>query len=905
MNWLGEFARRLNMLLHRRQFDAELREEMRLHLELRQEEQLQAGIKAEDARAAVRRRFGNTTYLSEESHLAWGWEWLETLARDVRYALRTFSKSPGFTAVVVLTLALGTGATTAMFSVVDATLLRPLPYPQPQQLVSILDDLPGVDGRDVGMSEPEWQDLERSGIFEYVSPTWFDENNLTGSSEPARVRLLIVAPNYFALLGVEPQLGRAFHPEERGPGLLGEVVISDGLWKRAFGSDPNILDKSVRLDTDLYRIVGVMPADFDAPARTAEERNIEVWAATNFYGAPLPDQPPRNRRNLPTAIARLKAGLTIGEAQSRLDALVLSLQEKFPSDYPLESEWTVRLVPLHQRVVGNVRQSLVLLFCAVGVVLLIGCVNVANLLLARASARGREMAVRQALGAGRHRLIRQLLTESLILSLLGGIAGLAILLSLRHPLLRLLPETFPRLNDISISWTVLLFALVASLATGAIFGLAPALETGRIDLTHALKEATRGSTGSREQARTRCLLVVTEFALSLVLMIAAGLLLHSFWDLLKARLGFRPQNVMAVRTRLPDPNDPKTDRYRNAAKEGPFLREVVRRVGTLPGVEEVAIGDTASIPLDRSQRELKVISEGQFFVRFEGGDSAGDQPAVVERSSVTSDYFHLLGIPLLAGRWFNELDDDKGPQVAVVNEAFARTYWPGQNPLGKRFESTRAGSPWITVVGTIANARTQSLENADVPQVYLDLYQASSHRLAIFLRGHWDTGAIPEEVREQVQSVDPRLPVFGAQTLNEALSASLAERRFALEIVGLFALTALFLSGLGIYGVISYLVGGRTHEIGIRLALGAQERNILSMILRQGLGLALSGAGVGGIGALIVSRLMAGVLYGVRPADPLTFAGVALLLILAALFACYIPARRALRVDPGVALRHE
>lgn len=905
MNWLGEWARRLHMLLHRRQFDAELREEMRLHLELRQEEQLQAGIKAEDARAAVRRRFGNTAYLSEESHLAWGWEWLETLVEDAHYALRTFSKSPGFTAVVVLTLALGTGATTAMFSVVDATLLRPLPYPQPQQLVSIQDDLPGVGGRDVGMSEPEWQALENSGIFEHVSPTWFDENNLTGSSEPARVRLLIVAPNYFALLGVEPQLGRAFHPKERGPGLLGEVVISDGLWKRAFGSDPNILRKSVRLDTDLYRIIGVMPADFDAPGRTAEERNIEVWAATNFYGAPMPDEPPRNRRNLPTAVARLKAGLTIGEAQSRLDALVLSLQEQFPSDYPLESAWTVRLVPLHQRVVGNVRQSLVLLFSAVGLVLLIGCVNVANLLLARASRRGREMAVRQALGAGRHRLLRQLLTESVILSLLGGIAGLAILLSLRHPLLRLLPENFPRLNDISISWTVLLFALVASLATGAIFGLAPALETGRIDLTHALKEATRSSTGSGEQARRRGLLVVTEFALSLVLMTAAGLLLHSFWDLLKVRLGFRTQNVMAVRTRLPDPNDPRTDRYRNAREEGPFLREVVRRVGTLPGVEEVAVGDTASIPLDRSQRELKVISEGQFFVRFEGRDTPGDQPAVVERSSVTPDYFHLLGIPLLGGRWFSELDDDTRPQVAVVNEAFARTYWPGRNPVGKRFESTRAGSPWVTVVGIIANARTESLENADVPQIYLNLYQASSHRLAIFLRGHLDTGALPEKVREEVQSVDPRLPVFGAQTLGEALSASLAERRFAMEIVGVFALTALFLSGLGIYGVISYLVSERTHEIGIRLALGAQERNILSMVLRQGFGLAVSGAGVGLVGALIVSRLMAGVLYGVRPADPPTFAGVTLLLILVALFACYIPARRALRVDPGVALRHE
>lgn len=905
MNWLGEFRRRLHMMVYRRQFQADLDEEMRLHLELRQEEQLRAGMTADDARAAARRQFGNTTYLSEESRLAWGWEWLETLAEDARYALRTFLKSPGFTAVVVLTLALGTGATTAIFSVVDATLVRPLPYQRPEQLVSIADDLPAARGRDVGMSEPEWQDLERSGIFEHVSPTWFDENNLTGSSAPARVRLLIVAPNYFALLGVRPQLGRGFHPEERGPGLLQEVVISDGLWKRAFGRDPNILDKSVRLDTDLYRIIGVMPAGFDAPGRTAEERNIEVWAATNFYGPPLPDEPPRNRRNLPTAVARLKSGLTLGEAQRRADALVASLEKQFPSDYPAESAWTVRLVPLQERVVGNLRQSLLLLFCAVGLVLLIGCVNVANLLLARASARGREMAVRQALGAGRGRLLRQLLTESLLLSLLGGIAGLAILLSLRHSLLRLLPENFPRLNDISINWTVLLFALGASLATGAIFGLAPALEAGRIDLSHALKEATRGSTASRNKAGTRRLLVAAEFALSLVLMIAAGLLLHSFWDLVKVRLGFRPQNVMAVRTRLPDPNDPGTDRYRTAAEEAPFLHEVLRRVGALRGVEEVAIGDTASIPLDRSQRELKAISEGQFFVRFAGRDRAGEQPAVVERSSVTRDYFHLLGIPLLAGRWFNELDDDRAPEVAVINEAFARRYWPGQNPLGKHFQSTRAGSPWITVVGVIANARTESLEEADVPQIYLNLYQVESRRLAIFLRGPLDRAATADEVRRRVQSVDPALPVFGAQTLTEALFASIAERRFAMEMVGGFALTALLLSGLGIYGVISYLVSERTHEIGIRLALGAGEANILTMIVGQGSRPALCGAGVGLVGALLVSRLMAGVLYGVRPADPATFASVVFVLILVALLASYIPARRALGVDPRVALRHE
>ena len=892
------------MFRHKRKA-SDFNAEIQAHLQLEMERLREQGMSEEEARATAHRSFGNVMHAEERFYESGRLLWWDYFWHDMRYALRVLRKSPGFTAVTVLTIALGIGATTAIFSVVDAALLHPLPYPQPEQLVSIEDDLPGVGAQDIGMSEPEWQDLQRSGMFEYVSPTWFDENNLTGSSQPAHVRILLVAPNYFALLGVKPQLGRAFNPEDHSPGLLEEVVISDGLWKRAFGSDPHILDKSVRLDTDLYRIVGVMPPGFDAPGRTVEERNIEVWAATSFYGTPLPDNPPRNRRFLPTAVGRLKPGLTTAEAQSRVNGLVALLQKKFPGDYPLQSTWSVRLVPLQERVVGNVRQSLILLLGAVALVLLIGCVNVANLLLARASARGREMAVRQALGAGRRRLTAQLLTESVFLSLLGGIVGLLILLCTKQYLLRLLPESFPRLTNISISWSVLLFALVSSLVTGAIFGLAPALHAGRVDLTHALKEAARGSTGSGEQARTRRMLVITEFALSVVLMIAAGLLLRSFWDLLNVRLGFSPQNVVAVRTRLPAPNFPKNDLYSNAAQETPFLREVLRRARTLPGVLEVAIGDTASVPLDQSLRELKVISEGQFFLTFEGQGIQSDQPAAVERSSVTPNYFHLLGISLLRGRLFDESDDDKAPQVAVINEAFARTYWPNQDPLGRRFKRNRADSPWITVVGVIANARTESLSQAEVPQIYLSLYQSASRRLAIFLRGHMDAAAIPEEVREQVQAVDPTLPISGSQTLNETVSASLAERRFSMEMIALFALTALLLAGLGIYGVISYIVGERTHEIGIRIALGAQRKNILQMVLRQGLGLAIAGAAAGLVGALVVSHLMAGLLYGVRPTDPVTFSSVTLLLLGVALLACYIPARRAIRVDTLVALRHE
>jgi putative ABC transport system permease protein len=777
--------------------------EIAAHLQLEIDRLQEQGLGEEQARATARRSFGNLLHAEERFYecsrwLAWDHFW-----QDLRYGLRMLRKSPGFTAIAVLTIALGIGATTAIFSVVDAALLHPLPYPQPEQLVSIQDDLPGVGAQDVGMSQPEWQDLQSSGIFQYVSPTWYDENNLTGTSPPERVSVLIVAPNYFSLLGVKPQLGRAFNPQDHMPGLTLDVLISDGLWKRAFGAERNILDQCVRLDTDLYRIVGVMPAGFHAPGRTAEERNIDVWIATSFYGAPLADHPLRNRRNLPESIARLKPGLTIASAQSHMDALVADLQKQFPGDYPLHSAWTVRLVPLKDSVVGNVRQSLLLLLGAVALVLLIGCVNVANLLLARASARGREMAVRQALGGPRTRLIQQLLTESVLLSMLGGMFGLMILFCTKALLLRLVPGSLPQLNAVSINWAVLLFALVASLLSGAIFGLAPALHAGRFDLTPALKDAARGSTGSGEQARTRRLLVVTEFALSVVLMTAAGLLLRSFWDLQNVRLGFDPQRVMTVRTRLPYPNDPTTDIYRTPAQQTPFLREILRRGRMLSGVEEIAIGDTASIPLDQSQRDLKRISEGHFFFTLEGRNIQCDQFAVVERSSVTPDYFQLLGIPLLRGRLLNDSDNHEAARVAVINEAFARTYWPGQNPLVQRFKETAADSPWITVVGVIANARTESLADPGIPQIYLDLYQTGAKRLAIFVRGDLDAAAIPDELREQVQSVDPTLPVFGAQILKETVSASLAERRFSMEIVALFAFTALLLTALGIYGVIS------------------------------------------------------------------------------------------------------
>ncbi len=893
MRFLRRFLKRLTNFAARRRDDQRLREEMEEHLALQTAENLRAGMAPAEARREAVLKFGAVEAIREEYHTELSLPFIETLLQDLRYALRQLAAAPGFASIAILTIALGIGATTAIYSVVDATLLHPLPYPQAEQLVRIEEDFPGIGAYDVRLSVPEWRDFQSSGIFQYVSPERSGSVDLTGSSQPARIQFKSVSPNYFALLGVKPELGRVFNTDDPTPGFNLEVVISDGLWKRDFGADPHILGKTLRLDNDAYFVVGVMPPDFHDQGRTTEIRNTEIWAACGFSTLPSPP-PARSTRRLKTAIARLQPGLTPAAAQVQIDALVASLKKQFPADYPPESAWKVRLVPLGESVVGDTRQPLLLIMGAVGLVLLIGCVNVANLLLARATARGREMAIRQALGAARMRLIRQLLTESLLLSLLGGIAGLAILFFTRKLLLQMIPATLPRLNDISIHWTVLFFALGVSVFAGAFFGLAPALQAARVDPSHVLRQEGRGSKGSRSQTWTLGALVVTEFALSLVLLIAAGLLLHSFWDLYKARLGFNPENVMAVNLWLPVPNDPTTDIYGTADQEARLIREILRRGSSLPGVKEIAVGSQEAIPLNHDKSP-------QAFV-LEGGSTRSDLPHQVQGSSVTPEYFHLLGIPLLQGRSFTEWDIANAPKVAVVNEAFARMCWPDQDPLGKRLK-LGTDTTWTMVVGVVSNARTESLEEMNTPQIYLSSWQTNEKDLAIFLRGHLDPATLPDQTRDMVQSLDQTLPVFGAKRLPDVISGSLAQRRFSMEMVLLFALTALLLAGIGVYGTISYIVSERTRDIGIRIALGAQKKTILRMVLSQGLTLALAGAAVGLAGALIVSHLMAGLLYGVSPSDPLTFIGLTVVLVMVALAACFIPARRAMRVDPIVALR--
>ena len=907
MKCLRRFLIRLSNFATRRRADQRLRDEIAEHLALQIEENLNAGMAPAEARRAAAIKLGATQAIREYHHAEQSLPFIENLLFDLRYAIRMLVRSPGFSLIAISTMALGIGATTAIYSVIDATLMHPLPFPNPSELVRIQDDLPGVGAQSVGISVPEWRDLETSGIFHSAAIAGRGANvNLTGSAQPLRLSFKQVTPNYFAVLGVDAQLGRTFDPHDATPGYNLEVVLSDGLWRREFGADPHILGKAVRLDNDVYHVVGVMPRGFRDQGSTAEEQNVELWLGAGFAGVPFPPPLRSARHQSRVVIARLEPGLSIATAQGHLDALVESLKRQYPAEYPAQTAWTVRLIPLSETVVGSVRQSLILLFGAVGLVLLISCTNVANLLLARTSGRSREIAVRQALGAQRTRLIRQLLTESLLLFLLGGIAGFAVLFCARHFLLRLIPESLPHLNNISISWGVLAFALAVSVAAGTVFGLAPAWLMSRLDLTSTLRQEGRGSSGSVGRSRARHILVISELALSLVLMVVAGLLLRSFWDLFAVQPGFNPDRVMAVQTWLAGPNDPTTDPYQTATQESVLLREILRRSRTIAGVEEAAVGDEASLPLGhRDPGGLPLIREGI--------ETMDNQAPVIDSPIVSPEYFHLLGMPLLRGRLFSDQDIETTPQVAIINQATARTYWPNQDPLGKRVRlnfNTRglvssAEPVWTTIIGVIADARTESLGDAAVPQIYRSVYQRPAKDLAIFLRGQLDPSAISAQVREQIRSIDATLPVFHAETLEAVLSTSLSIRRFSMEMVAFFAATALLLAGLGIYGTISYVVNEQRREIAIRLALGAQRGTILKMVLRRGLGLAAAGAGLGVGGALIVSHLMAGLLYGVSPNDLPTFAGVTVALTGVALAASYIPALRAMRLDPITTLHSE
>ena len=823
---------------------------------------------------------------------------MNTVFHDLRYAARMLRKNLGFTVVAVLTLTFGIGANTAIFSVVNAVVLRPLPFPKPDQIVVIRDDLTGGQIENVGMSVDELKDLqERSGVFQQVSAVWPVDANLTGSERPERIELLVVSPNYFALLGAPAQLGRVFGPgEQQATGFAEGVVISNRLWKRLYGSDQNILGRKVYADTDLYTIIGVMPPEFRHPGKTLRNE-VDMWATAGFTANPFP-RPVRAQRMLPGAIGRLQDGTDIKQAQEKLDAFVENLKEEFHRDYPPEAGWSVRVLSAHEQLVGNVQTILFVVLAAVGLVLLIGCVSLANLMLARSSARRREMAIRLALGANRRRLIVQLLTESLLLAFIGGALALVVMALILQALVQFIPADTPRLHEIEINLSVLGFVFFISTITGLLFGLVPALQSSRPDVVGDLKEGSHGSGLGLSTHRFRSGLVVLEFALSLILMIAGGLLLRSFGRLLEVNPGFNSDNVLLARIWLPVPNNPDLDPYRDPLKRSGFVKELLHRVSAIPGVRTAAISSGTAVPL------VGPHNSGGFLIEGEAATNQGVPTAQI--GVVSPDYFRLLETPLKRGRFFTEADDRQTPQVVLIDEALAERYFNNRDPLGVRIKrGAGPNPPWLTIVGIVGNVKTDGFDQPDQPHLYHPILQNPAYAMAIYLRTDVAPSSVTQSLRDHIHALDRDLPIFGETTMTQVAAESMSRRRFAMQVVGLFGILALLLAAVGIYGVISYSVTQRTREIGIRVALGASKSAILRWVLKQGMVLTIAGVVIGLLGALALTRLLRSLLFGIGPADILTYGVLAILLSVVALIACYVPARRATKVDPLVALRYE
>ncbi len=827
---------------------------------------------------------------------------MEILFNDIRYAFRIMRKSPGFTLIIILTLALGIGANTSIFSIVNAVLLRSLPYYDPGRLVKITFNNPGIGLRDIPFSVPELEDLKsRAGVFEEVSVVLSGPTNLTGAKQPEHLEMLEVSPNYFSMLGTTPEIGRLFGPQDFALGFAEATVISDGLWRRSYGGDPNILGKRLRMDNDPYTIVGVVPAGFRHPGTTVA-KDVEVWVTCGFSGDPYP-KPARNVKVAREAIGRLKPGIDVTQAQARLTAMASELRTDFPNDYPPEAKWSIEIQPLQDALVGNVRPQLLVLMAAVVLVVLIASVNIANLLLARASGRQREMALRMALGAGRTRMVRQMLTESLVLSLIAGVAGvLAAKLTLSF-ILRFVPASVPRLAEVGVDRTVLLFALLISIFTGIIFGLAPAFQAMKADMTAAIREGAQGSGYSAKTFRLRSLLIVSELALAVVLMVGAGLLLRTFWGLIQENPGFNPSRVVTASFYLPNPNDPKTDvLYGDFSKRTSFFRDVIRRVATTPGIDRAAM--TSDLPGARPTTTAALVIEDR------AADSSQGVTAEVIR--VSPDYFMLMQSPLIRGRFFLESDEGGKQEVAIIDETTARRYWSGIDPVGRRFRmGVNPRLPWLTVVvvvvGIVKDMKQDGLDTDGVPHIFRPIYQQSplrSRAVSVVARTPLPASLLESQIRKEIQTLDPALPVFNVRSMNDVMDASIAPRRFSAELVGVFAVVAMLLSSIGIYGLLAYMVGQRSREIGIRVALGAQRPDILKLILGKGLLLAGTGIAIGLILSAISAPMIAGLLYGVHPIDVIVFVTVPLILLVVAFLATYIPARRATIVDPIIAL-HE
>ncbi len=902
--WKQEIGRRLAGLRLEPARESEIVEELAQHLEDRYAELRACGAtKAEAERTAL-------TELSEHQLLARelrrverqinqepiilgsnrSTNMLADLWQDLRYGVRMLMKKPGFTFIAIITLALGIGANTATFSVVNAVLLKPLPYPQPEQLVMIYGNFVALNTDPLRLSVPEYVDFQQrtqsfaaSGVFDSSGSANLapDEGGV-----PERVERAMLTPEMFAVLQAAPLLGRVFTPEDAQAGRDDVVMLSHKMWQRRYAGKADVIGQKLMISGRSHTIIGVMPPSFAFPP-TAEIWQ-PLWFPKDFY-----DQQRRGGRGL-EVLARLKPGVSLAAAQAELDRLGAQLTAQYPQNYGAERRYRMVVAPLLEDYVGELKPALLLLAGAVGFVLLIACANVANLLLARASARRQELAVRLALGAGRGRLLRQLLTESVLLALAGGLAGLLLATWGVQLLLRFVPDNLPRLSAVSLDGRVLAFTALASLLTGIIFGLAPALQATQGDVNEALRESGRTGTGARQQ-RLRNAFVVAEIALALVLLTGAGLTLRSFWRLQAVEPGFNPDGVLTFRMLLPFSTHPQI------SQRATFFRQVLERMRALPGV--ASAGAVSRIPMAPGNNSGTMTGENV-------ANTPNDPRVEVEMRWASPAYFQTLGIALLNGRDFNDADAEGTLPVAIVDESFVRRFYPNENPIGKRIKrggptSTR---PWKTIVGVVRPIRNQRLDATSLPQAYFPVLQEADEMFNLSFAVRASGGeptALTQSVRAAVLSVDRKQPVFDVKPLREIVSDSIALKRLALLLLSVFAIVALLLAASGIYGVMSYTVAQRTHEIGLRMALGAQAGNVLRLVVRQGLQLALGGVALGLIAALALTRLLKALLFGVSATDPLTFAGIALLLLCVALLACWIPARRATKVDPLVALRCE
>src|SRR5215469_16759960 len=850
---------------------------------MEEQENLESGMSPEQARHAALRRFGNVALAQQKSRDVWVWNGVETFWQDLRFGLRQLMRSPGFTAVAVLTLALGIGANTAVFSIVNAVLLQTFPYPDPNQLVLIFavpvnqpDALSSLSNRDFN------QCREQNRVFSKVAGNAFHDLTLTGAGEPAIVNTADVTPEIFSLLGAQPLAGRTLLPEDGRQGAAPVVVVSENLWRSRFGSDPALIGQSITLDMRPFTVVGILPGGFRYPDGAPRQ---DVWISVvqdPLFGPQLPQ--PGSR--VLAGIGRLKPGVSLTQAQAEMNTLGASLAKEFPAE---DSGLTIRVEPYRQFVVGELKSPLLILFGAVGLVLLIACANIANLLLSRATSRGREIAVRTTLGASRARLVRQLLTESALLGLLGGVVGILLAAWGVWSLRPFLPSGVVQINSIHVRGAVLAFALLLSLTAALAFGLAPALLATPSNLQTNIKQGGERA-GQRGGQRVRNFLAIAEVSLAMVLLVAGGLLIRSFRLVTAVDPGFDSKNVTEAEVSLPQ------FRYATPQQWTDFSNELLEHLHAQPGLRDSALA--APLPMDRQ-------GEANFAFSIVGDPPVppGKSPTA-DYATVSPDYFCMMGMPLLWGRFFTDQDSPSSPKVAIISETLVRRYFPNQDPLGRQmtFGFPPNSNVPRKIVGIVGDVRDTALSRKPGPIMYVPFAQAPLYGGEVVVRSSLSASSVAAGIRQAVRSIDKSLPVTDIEPLNDALGKSISQERFRTFLLGSFSAIALVLAAIGIFGVMSYSASQGTHEIGIRVA---GRRDVLRLILGQGTKLALFGLGVGIVVALLLTRLMSSLLYSISASDPLTFASVSIILLSVALTACYIPARRAMRVDPMVALRHE